>query len=111
MDELLGVSGLGMFEWDVSGMVVFVREVDISDKRTDALRSVLEVLRDKGVIMGWWDEIFFVMMGYGVLLLLCVECVVVLFLGVRAYGVYVNGFVTLSDGIKELWVGKWVKNK
>lgn len=65
-DELLGASGSGTLERDASGTVVFAREVDTPDKRTDALRPALEALRDKGVITGWRDEIFPVTMGYGV---------------------------------------------
>ena len=110
-DELLGASGSGTLERDASGTVVFARELDTPDKRTDALRPALEALRDKGVITGWRDEIFPVTMGYGVPPLLRVERAAASLLGVRAYGVHVNGFVTLPDGTKELWVGKRAKNK
>lgn len=110
-DELLNACGAGTLEKDATGAVIFNASLNSPDKRSDALRPALERLRDKGVITGWRDEIFPVTMGYGVPPLLRIERAAASLLGVRAYGVHVNGFVTLANGEKELWVGKRAKNK
>ena len=110
-EELLEACGPGTLRRDEGGAVVFVDGLDTPDARSEALKPGLLALRDNGTITGWRDEIFPVTMGYGVPPLLRIERAAASLLGVRAYGVHVNGFVTLPNGEKELWVGKRAKNK
>ena len=110
-EELLEACGPGTLRRDEGGAVVFVEGLDTPDARSEALKPGLLSLRDKGTITGWRDEIFPVTMGYGVPPLLRIERAAASLLGVRAYGVHVNGFVTLPNGEKELWVGRRAKNK
>ena len=110
-EDLEKACGSETLRRDSNGAVTFVSSLDTADKRSEAIMPGLEKLRDQGVITGWRDEIFPVTMGYGVPPLFRIERAAASLLGVRAYGVHVNGFVTLPDGEKELWVGKRAKNK
>jgi len=96
---------------DASGEVRFADGLDTPDARSEAIKPGLLALRDDGTITGWRDEIFPVTMGYGRAPLLRIERAAASLLGVRAYGVHVNGFVTLENGEHELWVGKRAANK
>jgi hypothetical protein len=82
-----------------------------ADARTAVVAPVMTSLRDAGVIEGWRDELFPVNAGYGSENLLLVERAAASLLGIRAYGVHVNGYVVMPDGSKELWVARRAKNK
>lgn len=98
-------------ERDAGGAVRVRPELTTADARSRAIAPGLRKLRDDGVITGWRDEIFPCAMGYGQEILLRVERASVSLLGVRAYGVHVNGYVTLANGTKELWVARRAANK
>ena len=104
-DEASATSG------KVTGTVRFADGLDTTDKRSEALAPGLRKLSDDGIITGWRNEIFPVTTGYGVVPSVRIERAAASLLGVRAYGVHVNGYVTLSDGSHELWVGKRASNK
>lgn len=76
------------------------------DARTEAAAPVMASLRDAGVIGGWRDEMFPVNAGYGQDNLFLVERAAASLLGIRAYGVHINGYVRLPNGELELWVAK-----
>ena len=82
-----------------------------ADARTAVVAPVVASLRDAGVIEGWRDEMFPVDAGYGSENLLLVERAAASLLGIRAYGVHVNGYVVMPDGSDELWVARRAKNK
>lgn len=77
-----------------------------SEQRTAAAAPVMKALADAGVVGGWRDELFPVVANYGDEPLLLVERAAASLLGIRAFGVHVNGYVTLPDGSKELWVAR-----
>ena len=76
------------------------------EQRTAAAAPVMASLADLGVVTGWRDELFPVVANYGDEPLLLVERATASLLGIRAFGVHINGYVTLPDGSKELWVAR-----
>jgi len=75
------------------------------DSRTGAIDSVARELQARGIVTGWRNELFPVAQRFGAKPLFDLERALVPYLGVKAYGVHLNGYVRDGDGIK-LWVGK-----
>lgn len=76
------------------------------EERSDAVAGVLKELASEGVVTGWRDELYPVLKGFGSPPLLCIERAAAQLFGITAYGVHVNGYVTLPNGEKELWVAR-----
>lgn len=92
---------------DGVGIVALDPEREMTaEERSMAVAPVMAALRDAGVVTGWRDELFPVAAGYGDEPLMTVERAAASLLGIRAYGVHVNGYVTLPTGEVELWVAK-----
>jgi len=85
-------------------------ELNSVEARTEAVAGVLEQLKEEGVISGWRDEMYPVLESFHAPPLLCIERAAAKLFGIKAYGVHVNGIVTVEgpDGVKreELWVGR-----
>lgn len=75
------------------------------DDRTRAVAGALAVLRDEGLIKGWRDEPYPVAPSFSSPPLFVVERAAVPLLGVKGYGVHVNGYV-VEGGTVRLWVGR-----
>ena len=75
------------------------------DSRTAAINTVAQELVERGIVTGWRNELFPVAPRYGAAPLFDLERALVPFLGVKAYGVHLNGYVRDGDRIL-LWVGK-----
>jgi 8-oxo-dGTP pyrophosphatase MutT (NUDIX family) len=75
------------------------------DCRTAAIDTVARELAERGMLKGWRNELFAVAPRFGAEPLFDLERAMVPFLGVKAYGVHMNGYVRDGDGIK-LWVGR-----
>ena len=73
--------------------------------RTRAVGEVLESLRESGRIEGWREELYPVNRTWSEPPFLLVERAAVPWLGVRGYGVHMNGYVRAADGLK-MWVAK-----
>ncbi|MBI4185353.1 MAG: DUF4743 domain-containing protein [Proteobacteria bacterium] len=73
--------------------------------RTEAVEAALRALAAAGTIPGWRDERYPVVARFGEAPAFAVERAAVPFLGVRAFGVHLNGFVRKADGL-HLWVGR-----
>lgn len=74
------------------------------ESRTAAVAETLRELRDEGFILGWRDELYPVVgTTFNDDPALLVERAAAPFLGVKAYGVHMNGYVRRPDGI-HLWV-------
>jgi len=73
--------------------------------RTEAMASVTEELRDRGLVFGWRDEAYPVGVSFHEPPLFDMERAAVPFFGVRGYGVHVNGWVDAPDGPK-MWIGR-----
>ena len=76
------------------------------EQRTEAAAGVMAALRDAGVVTGWRDELFPVNESYGEPPVMLVERATASLLGIRAYGVHVNGYTTAPDGTLRLWVAR-----
>ena len=74
-------------------------------RRTEAVDEVLRRLRDRGVIEGWRDEMYPVNRTWSEPACMLVERAAVPWLGVRGYGVHMNGYVRERDGVK-MWIAK-----
>ena len=66
---------------------------DTERTRSAAVAPVMERLRDAGIVTGWRDELFPVNSRYGEPPSLLVERATASLLGIRAYGVHINGYV------------------
>jgi 8-oxo-dGTP pyrophosphatase MutT (NUDIX family) len=82
--------------------ITFVEKHDSDQEtRTRALASVMLALREKKVIRGWRDELFRVSRAFGEAPLCLIERAAAVHMGVRAYGVHMNGYVSMPRGEKE----------
>ncbi len=79
--------------------------LDSYDARTKAVGDVLRSLADDGVIGGWRGEAYPIGGQWGGPYAFEIERAAAAFLGCRAYGVHVNGFVRDGDDVK-LWIAK-----
>lgn len=84
--------------------------LDSFDERSAAVKSVLEALRDNGAIPAWRDEAYAVAPTFGAAPLLQMERAAFPCLGVRAYGVHLNGFVRVDNTIK-MWIARRARDK
>lgn len=72
--------------------------------------GVLEQLRDEGLLTGWRSELYPVLTSFHAQPLALVERAAAVQLGIKAYGVHVNGYVVTERGI-ELWVATRSRSK
>ncbi len=80
------------------------------ETRSAAVRSVLEALRDAGVIPAWREEPYPVSLRYGSTPLMQMERAAFPCLGVRAYGVHINGYVRDGERLK-MWIARRARDK
>lgn len=73
--------------------------------RTARLSTVLEALRDAGEIGGWRDELYAASPAFGREVLFHLERAACPYLGIRAWGFHLDGYVRKRDGI-HLWIAK-----
>ncbi|PNH06646.1 Nudix hydrolase 24, chloroplastic [Tetrabaena socialis] len=95
------VDGLGP-----SGRVSLAPQLDSCDKRSAKVAEVLSALRAEGHISGWRDELYPVVPSFQHPPLLLVERAAATHLGIKAYGIHVNGFVRQAGGGLALWVAR-----
>jgi 8-oxo-dGTP pyrophosphatase MutT (NUDIX family) len=83
--------------------------------RSNAVAPVLARLNKRGVIDGWRSELFPVNSSYGEPPVFLVERAAASLLGIRAYGVHINGYVCLDEKRPSqpthLWVAKRSANE
>ncbi|CAD7699256.1 unnamed protein product [Ostreobium quekettii] len=91
--------------------VVMSRELRTPEERTKAMAGVLRELRSQGVITGWRDELYPVVEAFHQTPLMLVERAAVPYLGVRAYGVHINGYTVSEEGEVKMWVARRSKTK
>jgi hypothetical protein len=89
--------------------VTLAAKLDTEDvpaaERTQAVGGVLQRLRDEGHIDGWRDELYPVNRSWSESALLLIERAAIPWLGVRGYGVHMNGFVRGSTGL-QMWIAR-----
>ena len=97
--------------FQVSGRAVsLVPELNGVADRTAAVAEVLGRMREAGKSPRWRDEVYPVLRRWGEAPLLTIERAAVPLLGLRAYGVHLNGFVRGPKGLS-LWVARRAKDK
>ncbi|GFR47377.1 hypothetical protein Agub_g9089 [Astrephomene gubernaculifera] len=89
-----------------SGKVTLTADLDTPEKRSEKVAAVLQQLREEGFITGWRNELYPVVPSFSAAPLLLVERAAATLLGIKAYGVHVNGFVRQPDGGLKLWVAR-----
>lgn len=98
-----------VFDVDAASVSLAVGLTNFKD-RSAAVAEVLRGLAGRGVIKGWRDELFPVANGFGHAPLMQIERAAVPLFGVRAFGVFVNGYVRDGGDLK-LWIGRRSKTK
>jgi hypothetical protein len=83
--------------------VTLCPDLDDYDSRSGAVDMVLRCLAEDGVITGWRGEPYPVGGQWGGPYVFEIERAAAAFLGCRAYGVHVNGFVR-DNGALKLWI-------
>jgi Domain of unknown function (DUF4743) len=75
------------------------------EQRTAAVAPVFQQLRAEGRVPGWRDELYPVASSFGAEPELLVERAAAPLLGIKGYGVHVNGYVRKAGGL-HLWVAR-----
>jgi 8-oxo-dGTP pyrophosphatase MutT (NUDIX family) len=92
------------------GRVTLAAHLDEPSSRTDAVAETLLALRGTGALGGWRGEQFAVVPEWGAPEALRVERAAAPLLGIRAFGVHLNGWVRAADGPR-LWVATRSRTK
>lgn len=92
-----------IFRIDVGGITLDER-LRTPAERGRQVNAVLRLLADQGEISPWRDEMFPVVRAFGEAPAFEIGRSAVQALGLRAFGIHVNGFVRGDDGLK-MWVG------
>ena len=80
------------------------------EQRTQAVAPIMQQLHQEGVIAGWVDELYAVSHRFDEQPKMALERAAASYLGIRGYGIHVNGLVKKSDGIYN-WVAVRAKDK
>ncbi len=80
-------------------------------ERSAALAGVLGVLRERGLVAGWRDELYPVASSLFDEPLLLIERAAVPLFGVTGFGVHVNGVVREGDAQPRMWVARRAADK
>ncbi|PRW61448.1 nudix hydrolase chloroplastic-like [Chlorella sorokiniana] len=94
-----------------SGGVAVHPRLATQQQRTEAIAGVLQQLRAEGLIEGWRDELYPAVQSFHDEPAFLIERAAAPHFGIKAYGVHINGFVTLPDGSQELWVARRSRTK
>ena len=92
------------------GGVALAPGLDGFEARSAAVDGALRVIETDGAIAGWRGEDYPVAMSFAAPPLFKMERAAVPLLGVRSYGIHVNGFVRKGDGI-HMWIGRRARDK
>jgi len=98
-----------VFDADAKGLYLNP-DLNTPEARTQAIASIMWELHQQGVIDSWVGERYSVSQVFQGPSMMLIERAAVAFLGVRGYGIHVNGLVQKSDGIY-VWVGVRSKSK
>jgi 8-oxo-dGTP pyrophosphatase MutT (NUDIX family) len=98
-----------VFVVDADG-VALAPGVDGFEARSAAVEGALRALEADGAVAGWRGENYPVATSFAAPPLFQMERAAVPLMGVRSYGVHVNGFVRRDDGI-HMWIGRRARDK
>jgi isopentenyldiphosphate isomerase len=90
--------------------VALAPALDSFETRSAAMEQVLRALREAGEFPGWRNENYPVMPEWDDQPLMQVERATCPWLGVRSWGVHINGFVRRADGL-HMWVARRARDK
>lgn len=90
--------------------VILHPALDTPDARSDALEKVLRRWHEQGVFSGWRDERYAVAPIFGAEPLLALERSAAGLLGIRQYGVHING-IAWEGGQPHMWVARRSEHK
>jgi 8-oxo-dGTP pyrophosphatase MutT (NUDIX family) len=76
------------------------------ESRSAAVASVMQSLRDCGMIHGWRDELYPIASGFYHAPIFLMERAAVPLLGGLEYGVHINGLVRQVDNTEKMWIGR-----
>lgn len=88
----------------------FVESCDTPARRTAALARVASTLRERGAIRGLRGESYAVTTEWGAPVAATLDRGASVAMGIRAFGVHLNGYVRRPDGL-HLWVGRRAADK
>jgi len=94
--------------------VVLSPDLDTFEKRSESLRKFFEEMRGKHVfesLSGWRDECYETRLKFSQKPIFKVERAGTPVLGLKQYGVHINGYVQSQDGRKSIWLQKRSKTK
>jgi isopentenyldiphosphate isomerase len=80
------------------------------DSRSAALDGVVRALEAEGIIKGRRNEYYPISTRFAAPPLAKIERAAVPAFGIRAYGVHMNGYVRMADGI-HMWIGRRARDK
>lgn len=80
------------------------------EARTKACQPVMQSLYKEGVIDSWVGEPYSVCLEYGTPPHFLIERAAVTFMGLRGFGIHINGLVKKNDGI-HIWIARRTKDK
>lgn len=97
-----------VFEMDSSNEVLTLSSAAGTncESRTDAVQSVMQDLRERGLITGWRDELYPMANSFYNDPMFLMERAAVPVLGGLEYGVHLNGLVRQDDGTEAMWIGR-----
>lgn len=98
-----------VFDADGSGLYLNPN-LNTPESRTNAVGQVMQELHQQGVIDSWVGEQYNINTHFQGKSLMLIERAAVAFLGVRGYGIHMNGLVQKKDGVY-IWVAVRSKNK
>jgi 8-oxo-dGTP pyrophosphatase MutT (NUDIX family) len=84
--------------------------LDTREQRSDALRRVLETLRDEGVVRGWRNEDYEVFADASGEPLFRIERAAIKRFGIRGRAAHVNGLVETPQGV-QMWIARRAESK
>ena len=118
-DEVMGLTNPEFAEHLLRWPEVFSRNeqqlllnpaLDTFESRTAAVAEITQQLHQEGVIDTWVDELYAVSHFYEDTPKMAVERAAASYLGIRNYGIHINGLVKTDDGICT-WIGIRAKDK
>ena len=102
----------GMDAFDTDGAVLSLSDkYSTPDDRTAFVRDCLAPAVAKGDLPDWWGEDYPVVKNQGDTPAFCIDRTFVPFLGVRGWGVHLNGYVTHENGDISMWIGRRAPDK
>ena len=99
------------FDFHPDSSIHLKQSLDTNEKRTASLRKVFEQLRSKSdapiALKGWRNELYSVYERFD-LPLFQMERAATCVLGVRQFGVHINGYIrnTLSNNVEKVWIAR-----